>query len=735
MIDRPQPDHSDIWQDAQGQPRHAGSPGGASRRPQRRRARSRRPWLSVLGYAALAFACLGAGAAAFLVIAAPVDVVRDRIIEQVKARTGRDLAVAGPISFQLFPRPAVSLSEVSLSARDAGDEPAALVAPRIDAELSLWSILVPNAAVQRVVLHRPVIELGVDAQGRQLWSAGGRPRGGAESGPAVQAPQAELPALARSEPRSPAALSRVGLASVRVIDGTVRYRGRGGDVAEARSLDLMVSLAERGGTVKIDGTAKVQDVPVAISGTVESLQALLDRQPVRISVKASGPFAASYDGMVSIADGFQLDGAISCDTASTEALGKWIGKLLPDPVASGRLAFSAKLQASRERVSASELRASVGGSTVAGSLAIDMSGERRRVSGTLDVADLDLGRLLVKPRQAAMPAEHRRPTSHAPPAAPSAPVPQEVNTPARPSRARGWSEQPYNLAILGALDADLAINARRITYKDLATGPGRLVLALDRGTAKVTLERVDLYGGRAAGVLSLDGTGDVLVAGANLQLQGVELQPLLGDGLDFQWLEGRGQVSLAVAGQGLTERQVMEGLNGKVEISSADGAIVGLDVGKIVHSLRRARLPDLSPSPSEKTPFKELAATFAVTNGVAHNDDLRLTGPNLQLNGEGKLDLGRRLVDYTVRTKVGGAPESDATLKVGTIEVPISISGPWDKPSFGIKGQEHLTGALKQIRKNLRSQDVKDALKGLLEGDGEKRVKARDLIDKLLKKE
>ena len=100
-----------------------------------------------------------------------------------------------------------------------------------------------------------------------------------------------------------------------------------------------------------------------------------------------------------------------------------------------------------------------------------------------------------------------------------------------------------------------------------------------------------------------------------------------------------------------------------------------------------------TPSPDEKTPFSELAGTFTVTNGIAKNQDLRLVSTHLQLNGEGTLDLGPRQIDYTVRTKIGGgAPDPGATIKVGTLEVPVSIVGPWEKPAFGIKGQEQLTG-------------------------------------------
>src|SRR6185295_1078643 len=125
--------------------------------------RVRRRSLAVLGYGALAFACLGAAAIAFLLVAAPVDLVRDRVIEQVRARTGRDLVVAGPTALSLFPRPAISLSDVSLSAPEGLEAPPTLVVPTLEAELRLWSVLAAQPAVERITLHRPTIELSVDA--------------------------------------------------------------------------------------------------------------------------------------------------------------------------------------------------------------------------------------------------------------------------------------------------------------------------------------------------------------------------------------------------------------------------------------------------------------------------------------------------------------------------------------------------------------------------------------------
>lgn len=734
MTDRLQDDDlSDLWEDdpppAQ---RRVEPPPRRSVKPKPRRKRPPPPrWRSVLGYGGLTLACLCVAGIAFFLVATPVDLVRDRVIEQVKARTGRDLVVAGPTSVSLFPRPGVSLGDVSLSAAEGMEGPPVLVVPTIEAELRLWSLLTAQPAVERITLHRPTIELSIDAQGRRSWepASGSRRRStSSDSGP-QDASGAVSPA---SETRSRMASPRFGAGSVRIIDGIVRYSDQGsGNHSEIESLNLTLATDDPDGPLKVNGTLNVRGAPLTIAGTVSSLQALLAYQPAQLAFKASGaPFEGSYEGSLTLAAGISTEGILKLQAPSARILGDWLGRPLPANEDSDAAALSTGLKVSQGQVMISNLQANVGAATMAGSLTLDTQQQRRRLSGNLQLSELDFGRLLVSPgrdRSAAPPG------AAAPPAAALAPT---SAPPPRQGKDRGWRDDPINLSILKLLDANLTVSARRLIHREIKTGPAQFTVGLEGGVARLALEDVDLYDGHARGLLTLDGSGDVLVASSNLILNRVSLRPFLADALQFPWLEGTSNIYLELTGQGLSERQIVEALNGKVDMTSSDGAIVGLDVGKAMRSLQHARLPSLSPSPDEKTPFSELAATFSVTNGVAKNNNLKLVSAHLQLSGEGTLELGPRQIDYTVRTKVGGgAPEPDAAIKVGTLEVPVSIVGPWDKPTFGIKGQEQLTGALKQIRKNLKSKDVRDAIKGLLQGDGEKRVKPRDLIKKLLKKD
>ena len=192
----------------------------------------------------LAFGCVCVAAVAFLLVAAPVELVRDRLIDQVKARTGRDLTVAGATSLSFFPRLAVALSDVSLSPPEGLEAPPTLVVPTVEAEIRPWSLLTAQPTVDRITLHRPTIELSVDAQGGRSWDFAGRRSRRSRPAPGnsdVQQPSGEsLPA--NEKPAARAALSKLVAGSVRIIDGTVRYSDHGsGSRSEVEALNLTLA--------------------------------------------------------------------------------------------------------------------------------------------------------------------------------------------------------------------------------------------------------------------------------------------------------------------------------------------------------------------------------------------------------------------------------------------------------------------------------------------------------------
>jgi AsmA protein len=717
------------------------------RRAKARRGRQRRGWLTYVGYAGLALGCLVVGAVTFLLVAAPVDLVRDRLAQQVKSQTGRDLAVSGATSLVFFPRLAISLAGVSFSAPpDMGGAPI-LVAQKVDAEVGLKSLFTRQAAIKRLVLSRPVIELRVDAQGRRSWDfalASDRPAKAARSGTTGDAPPQLIPVSAPAQAAAPSArgadlsamLEMLSPTSVRIVEGTVRYVDeRSGQRHDVTAIDVDVVLDDSSGPLQSKGSLVWRGEKLALESSLSPLRALIEDRSAKLSLKVSGqPIEISYDGTVDVAAGLTLAGNISLRSPSVQALGTWAGG---KPLAAGRdagaLALASSLTGASGRVSLAGLTGTLGDTAFNGDLAVESKPQRPYVSGTLKLSQLDVGGILIRPGMDAT-APDRQPSQAAPPSK----VPQVRGFTKRAGGGADWSDDIIDLAPLALADADLALSADRLLYKDMKTGPVRLTLQLKDSVAKMTLQEMLLYEGRGRGLVTLDGSGQAPATTVNLVLEGIAAQPLLKDALGFEWLEGRSNIAVALAGQGVSERQIAGTLNGKVDLATANGTIEGIDVSKILRGVEQGRFSGLRVTPGEKTQFSELAGTFNITNGVADNQDLRLVSPAVRITGAGSFNLPARSLDYTVRPKVAAlnANTDRAVINLSNVEIPVRIEGSWDKPNFSVAGQEQILEAVKEIGKNLKSDEVKEALKGLLGGgDGEKKVKPRDILEKLFKKQ
>jgi AsmA protein len=704
-------------------------------------------WAVVAGYVGLGLGCLLLGAIAFLVVAAPVELVRDRLIGEVKARTGRDLVVSGSTSLVLVPRPAISLANVALSAPPGMEGGPTLLVQAMDAELSLASLLTGQAGIQRLTLFRPKIELKVDTQGRRSWDfARAAPSSSALAASGeerwhlmrVAAPGA---AMTQAQPTGgsnlASMLEKLAPLNLALREGSLHYADeRSGTTHDLSALDIDVVLDEGAGPLQANGSFAWRGETVTVAGDVASLRALLDERATRLSLKLTGrPIEVHYDGKVDVGSGLALQGNLDLKSPSLQALGAWAdNKPMAAARNAGALTLSSTVTGESGRVALSDLTGTLGASSLSGDLTIETRPARPYVTGSLKLSELDLGSILIRPGSNADPG----PPSSGRPALPGS-VQKGSQVRGFTQRAGGgadWSDEVIDPTPLTLADADLTLAADRLHFKDVTTGPVRLSLALADSVARLTLQEMLLYEGRGRGVATLDGRGQVPAISVNMLLEGISAQPLLKDALGFEWLEGRSTLTVALAGQGASERQIITTLGGKIDLATTGGTIDAIDVGKILRGLGEGRFTGLRVAQGEKTPFSELAGSFTIANGIADNQDLRLVSPNLRVSGAGTFNLPARTLDYTVRPKVASlnASTDRAVINLSNVEIPVHIDGSWDKPNFSVAGQEQIVDTVKQIGKNLKSPEVQDAIKSLLGEDGQK-VKPRDVLEKLLKKQ
>ena len=719
-------------------------------------------------------AVVGAGAA-YLVFAPPIDLIRAQVIAQVKAKTGRDLTIAGATGFKIWPELKLTMRDVTLSA-PPGMGGAPLVAmSELDASVKLWPLLQRQISVDQLVLRQPVFDLRVDKAGKRSWdfAQADMPLVRYAQAAPAKATAAGVPDTVKdffdnaSDPDNPspqmkaklARLEELTLGDVRIEGGSVLYSdARTGASQQVTALDTRVGLKSLASALDANGKLDFDGQTVGFDVKLASPKAILEDRPAKLAlVLKAAPLEAKFDGTVTARASVDLEGDLAAKGASLRALLRWLGHELPPADGFGLVALSGKLKTSGTTYALTDSNLGLDGATATGVVQLDIAGARPHVIATLKISELDLNRYTLAAGTAVVHPKVSviRPASGAAPA----PVPAAksiedlINGAGGPqvkgyTKRAGWSEDAIALGALGVADVDAKLAIGKLTYREIKAGQSAVTVALKNKALRLSFDDVALYEGRGRGFITIDSNPAVPVASANLAVDGVAAKGLLKDAADFDWLAGTAKVTLAVSAQGASEAALVQTSNGKADFSFANGSIVGFNLPGAIRGLTQGKFSGLNTSPAEKTDFSELTATFQIANGVAVNQDLKLNGPLLRATGAGQIALPPQTLDYTVKPKIVGSLQGQgATDALSGLEIPVRITGPWAKPQFTpdlggiLKDPNKAIQAAKDVVKQLKEgggKDIGAALKGILGkgADGQGSVdtgKAKDFLNKFLK--
>ena len=725
---------------------------------------------TLLGFLVVIVALAGAGAA-YLVLNPPSDLIRQTLADQVKEKTGRDLVVAGPASFSFWPGLGVSLKDVTLSGPPGSPNKLVTMAA-LDVNIKTMPLLQRQIEVRRLVLKKPVFDFRVDKQGRKNWQLAdaGSPVRYAQAG-APQPADGAAPSATDAPPAQPenpalaaklAQIKHVQLGDVRIEDGTLRYTDeRSGKTQQVSAVNVQVAMQSLNSPVTAKGDLAWQGEKINFDGRLSTAKLVLEEKPARIVFKAENRnINASYDGAVHIHDGADLEGKITAKSESVKSLAKWLGSTLPPVSGFGPLSLSGTLKTNGNVTSLSNANLGLDGATGTGTITVTTGGIRPAVQASLKLSELDLNKYMIGAAGTApAPQPAQKPATTGAPAKPGDKagaksgdaIEELLQVPAGGPKVhgyterKGWSSEPLNLTLFGVVDADAKLQIGRLLYQNIKVGQSALTVALKNKVMKTTFDNVQLYEGHGTGLLNVDGTGKAAQVGANFVLDGLSALPFLKDAADMDWLAGKTKLTLQLAAQGASQLQLVETLNGKADFTFANGAIVGFNLPGAIRGISQGKLSGLKKTPAEKTDFSELAASFTIANGIAQNQDLRLTSPLLRVTGAGAVQLPPKTVDYTVKPKLVASLEGQqGAADLSGLEIPVRISGPWDKPKYepDFKGvladPNKAIEAVKQIGKQFKGKSAKeiaDELLGKKSGAGAtgSTQKAKDLLKNLLK--
>ena len=738
-------------------------------RPVRRPPPRRRSLIRTLaGYLAMTMLFVVVAVTTFLLVAPPVDIVRERLIADFQARTGYLLEINGQTTLRLVPGPSVEFRDVVVATPGEGGSQVLRI-ESIEVEPQVSALLRGKVQVDRVIVRRPQLDLVIDAEGRRKWlrpnrhadlqsvrvaqlkdgqlkdgDAAGRFAPSVLRDVADAAPREELPVRKGNAAAIP---------SIRISDGIVRYRDlRTGNLIQSDQVQLRV--IERSG----------KDARLAVAGTFAyagetvkvQLQAALpegsrSRRADRIALKLDARHGtASYDGSVELSERALANGSVDISTKDAREAMRWFGLRSRDASLTGPLSFKGRIDAQGDRTAIEQMSFSVEGAKADGRITIDHGGIRPRFAADLNFAELDIDRLRAKVEQ--QPADRaqrrqskertrdvRRVETATAPAAPPSESDDAENDPASGAllpRGRAWRTEPIPFVTLGNADGDARIRASRLVWRGatLMDAAGNLNLA--DGAMKIDLREGTMHGGRARGVITASTSGHV---GIDLALDEVSALETLSNSGRFEVLEGPARIRLAVAGHGATEKEIVDTLAGTATIEITKGAIRGWSIDDILATARRLQMPNLKRDADARTRFERLSATVVIKDGVATGKDMRIAASPISLDSSGTIDLKSRTLELTLSPRIASDAATGANGRFAGLSVPLQLNGPWNRPRLSadfqsiLKSPQKAIEAAREAVSGVKDEDIDKAAKRFL-GDTPEAEKGAKRAKELLKR-
>ena len=582
---------------------------------------------------------------------------RDAVKAQIRAVTGLDPVVRGPVEVSLFPSGTVSLVDVVLG--EAGGRTPPLAAERLVAHLRVLPLLLGRIEIGNITLDHPRIAVDIDGDGRSNWS------------PLLAALAHALKPVDRSAPFS----------EIRIDHGAIAIGDAGRGTLETLSnVDLSLawpSISRSFGATgrftwrgePIESSVVISDFLAALVGDTSGLKVRLDGAPLRLA----------FEGTMSNQPSLKADGMLSAEAESLRDALRWTGNAPVPGGGFGRFTLKGQAHLVGGAISLSAVNVELDRNAAEGVLTYAANGQRTW-QGTLDAGALDL-------------------------------TPYVSTVRVMASGSREWDRGPMALDGLTGFDIDLRLSAARVTIGHAKLGRTAVAASLRGGKLLVTVGEAQAYNGVIRGSLALAKAEGGAEIKSEMQFTDVDLDACLGELFGLRRIEGKGNLSFALEGAGDSVLALTRNVSGSVNLTAEHGgALSGINVEQV---LRRLERRPLSPGDyrSGRTPFDKLTVALKVANGEVTVAEATVDGAAVRIALAGGASIPTRELDLKGTAALLNGPNEVA------FELPFVVNGPWDSPlplpDTAILLQR--SGAAAPLLDAARDRKTRDALRSALD--------------------
>ncbi|RLB32810.1 MAG: hypothetical protein DRH11_10640 [Deltaproteobacteria bacterium] len=657
--------------------------------------------------------------------------LKPRIAAEVRGATGRELKIKGDVEIQIGLSPTLIVNKASFQNASWGSRPEMAKIGRLELQVRLLPLIKGRVEIKRLVIIKPDVFIETDKSGRSnLQFSAGNGKGPAQAKKGTE--QKGLPTLSFQDVRilggrftyrdgkarrtykflldSLQAQSEESEGVLYLnLDGTYRRSpfSISGILSPVSALldpshrssikaDVMIA----GTKISINGfvtdlvKAKGFDLKISAIGSSLSRLALLAGHPIQLdlgSFKANmevgdlagkpciGKLRASVDlkrlgrlkasGAVQDAVGLKgIDIKFDLRGNDISDLGRMVKTRIPFE---GAFKVSGRVNdTGRKKYRISSLQVALADSFIYGSLQVDISRKKPRLSGTLASSKIDLRKVLSGKGHKGEKTRALR---------------------AKASKGKKvFSDRPFSLHALRQFNARLSLKCKKLVLPRLVLADFRTNLDLENGQLKVKSFKTHVGGGRVSGSLDLTPAGRKTKVASMVIARHVDVGWVFKELKKEPILEGKLDADVEFNGCGNSVASLMSGLNGKTVVIMGEGRINNNYVELLGADLASGIFRLINPfkDRSDYTQINCFVSGFRIKGGIAKVTALVMDSEKMSVIGDGSINLRTEALDLSLKPSPKRGIKTGIfgklSMSFGQLAKPFKLAGTLGNPSLAV---------------------------------------------------
>lgn len=558
------------------------------------------------------------------------QLVRERMEATVEEWLGHDILIAAPPELSFWPRPVVTLRDITIRKEDRADAPIIGHVESLSARFSIWQALRGAPVFEDFTLIEPRILLRRNAKGRLNWGTDGllgkavREQADHESGNTVLAHD-------------------LVLGDITVVHGSIIMSDAAGRSLSIDDIEGTLDWARLSASARLTMKGVVNGKTAALDVSAAAPLRLLAGRSTQVDASLqSALVTANFSGSADLAHYAFFAGDLKLTVPSVADVVAWTK--LPIHIADRLTDFSlsSKLVTLGHVIRFDQLSIGANGTTGTGVMDLSMATETSasRVTGTLAFDALNLGDLVTA-------------------------------ISGQSDEDDGDAEKPAEPPFERQLGFDVRFSAAQaqLGMLNMTNAAVSVVSSMER--AQVEVLDADLFGGNLTGDLSMSSEPKETTK-LNLKARDVNLAQLASAlKLENIAMSGRGNLSARLVADQPLRNVSADEVRGQVQVNATSGTLPGLDLVKLDMLSSSANYFDLKQVRRASLSFDTLDLNAQVSGGTVEIQSLALNAAPYRLTLSGAVPFLTRSLFLT------GALEN---ISNGKAPRELYIGGVWPNP-------------------------------------------------------